>query len=247
MKLIILIGISCSGKSTYCKSLKNSIIISKDLEREKYFKTNINNYFERFNLKETEPLFNNHFNNLIKKIIKNEINSDKDIIIDSRGNMSFINFILDNFYGLNIIFKYFDISLEEAKNRALFRIQKSGNLDKQLTLYNNVKNYIKESYKYPPTYNLDEKNLTGKLIVITDINTLKRIKLESSDIIIITTTQLHNYLEKQYPHLKVINFNKSKENKHFFIDNILNWIVVNNIGKERYADDIHLSSKFKIV
>ena len=89
--------------------------------------------------------------------------------------------------------------------------------------------------------------LREKLIVITDVSTLKRLSLKSSDITIITTKKLHNYLEKQYPQFKIISFNKSEENKYSFMKSIIEWIVENKIGKERYADDINLSNHFQII
>jgi len=160
-EIIICIGISGSGKSTwttnFIKENSNYLRINRDSIRltlvgnlDGYYQRKDLNYIER-DVTRLEDEFYKHlslsgFNiiidntNLTEKYINRWINLSNCLKLDAR---------------INLKFKLFDISLEEAKLRVANReeyflptnMDKVEYIDKQYESYKQIKKFIEENYK----------------------------------------------------------------------------------------------------
>lgn len=157
MKVIFLIGVSGSGKSTFReKFLKDSpdyILINRDNIRKSLFgdKFNENNYYQSNILNKNEEIVTVIQN----KIIETGILFNKNLIIDNtnlkeRDIESIINLLPVN---CGILFGLFETGdIEINKERVLKRdfkeltqeekINKTKYIDKQYNQYKNIKNYL---------------------------------------------------------------------------------------------------------
>ncbi len=156
-KLIILCGISGSGKSTfatnYIKENPNILRINRDSIRLTLV-GDLNGYYQRKNLN----LIEREVTRLEEEMINHLGLSRWSIIIDNTNlKQSYIkNWItLNTIYiqNKNIIqFKLFDISLEDAQRRVARRenmqtFEDLGYMYKQYTQYQEIKKWLENNYK----------------------------------------------------------------------------------------------------
>lgn len=138
-KIIVLIGISGSGKSTYASKLmfenKNMIIVNRDKIRELLFgytEADIHYYYKRNDLNELEKEVTRYENIMIREALT----SGKTVIADSTNLDK--KFIQKYFYwNVPVEFVFFDCSLEEAIERDSKRTRQVGEekIRKQLGRY----------------------------------------------------------------------------------------------------------------
>lgn len=167
-KIIICVGISGSGKSTfstnYIKENNNTLRINRD-DIRKTLVGDLDGYYQRKDLNSIEDIVTDLEDDIFNTIIR----LDKNIIIDNTNlKQSYINRWLrltDEYYDLtsdytDVKFKLFDISLEEAKERVSFREFEEGfnetwsdnqkkleYIDKQYIQYQEIKKYLETNYK----------------------------------------------------------------------------------------------------
>lgn len=140
MKILILSGIPCSGKTTYAKKLQKLSgyqIISRDDIRMRLFgkryKQNSNGEF----------IVTREF----EKLLFNAALADKDTILDNTFcKERYINEVLERcgvFKNAQICIKFFDISLGVAYIRNVLRYLKTGKYIPRSVIKNMYKNYKK--------------------------------------------------------------------------------------------------------
>lgn len=159
---IICLGVSGSGKSTFSKQFQKEhpsyIRINRDDLRAALF--NMENYYN-------SPLFSDR-ESLINVVVYNiiDISSPKDdyIFDNTNLNITHLEKLLNQlrYENINFKFKFFDIELEEAKERVAKRenfvleddnleewwdYSKCKYIDNQFEQYKQVKKYILENYK----------------------------------------------------------------------------------------------------
>ncbi len=165
-KLIINVGISGSGKSTwttnYIKEHPNILRINRD-DIRKTLVGDLEGYYQRKDLKTIENSIT-----FIEDYLFGTISDDKyDVILDNTHlKQSYINRWIDKINSYykgdkeyNIQFKLFDISLEEAKERVCMREfdepicdtwdsnkEQLKYIDKQYKDYQDIKQYILLTY-----------------------------------------------------------------------------------------------------
>jgi predicted kinase len=162
--VIICVGISGSGKSTwttnFIKENPSYLRINRD-DIRKTLVGNLDDYYQIPDLKNIEKQINN-----LEEDIFNSLNwFDYNIIIDNTNlKQSYINRWIDYSQNTNysIKFKLFDISLEEAKRRVLDRDFNTiyvkdedisayhdgvQYIDKQYSDYQQIKQWISNNYK----------------------------------------------------------------------------------------------------
>lgn len=171
-ELIILIGISGSGKSTwteeYIKNNNNTIRINRDDIRKSLVK-NLNGYYQRIDFNQLESIVSGIIYNLFNALMKIE----KDIILDNTNlkKQYFENFITEAVNnGYNIKFKFFEVSLDASKRRVLNRdyntwcdddalindpeiVSKTDYINGQYEQYKQIKKYALEIYPHLIIYN----------------------------------------------------------------------------------------------
>lgn len=159
---IICLGVSGSGKSTFSKQFQKKhpsyIRINRDDLRAALF--NMENYYN-------SPLFSEReskINMMIYNIIDGGSPKDDYIFDNTNLNLSHLKKLLGQLTLENIEFKFkfFDIELEEAKERVAKRenfvleddnleewwdYSKCKYIDKQFEKYKEIKKYILENYK----------------------------------------------------------------------------------------------------
>jgi predicted kinase len=172
-KIIICVGISGSGKSTFTKGFiannSNYLRINRDSLRSSLI-GDLNGYYQRSNLQQIERIVNNLEDEIFNQALGREFN----IIVDNTNlKQDYINRWLNmvNFqnvtYGFEyeVNFKLFDVSLEEAKRRVLLRDYNSivapddlmyqiehelevvKYINKQFEDYQNIKKWIENNHK----------------------------------------------------------------------------------------------------
>jgi len=169
MELIINIGISGAGKSTwttqFIKENPNYLRINRD-DIRKTLVGNLDGYYQRKDLQTIETLINQIEESLFIKIINN---AQYNLIIDNTHlKMSYISRWFKLFKELEgyseIVFKFklFDIDLNEARGRMwirdelLYNTHEDGNvsncnqldyIDKQFEQYQQIKKHIETNFK----------------------------------------------------------------------------------------------------
>ena len=127
-QLIVLSGISGSGKSTWAneqvkKSKKETVVVSRDKLREclfSYSESNIDEYYAG-NVGYKEQQVTEYLTTLIRKAL----NSGCNVIVDNtHTQLRYLNFYRK--FGVPVSFKLFDISVDEAVKRQDNRIRKVG-------------------------------------------------------------------------------------------------------------------------
>jgi predicted kinase len=175
-ELLILVGISGSGKSTYSNSRMNDdcIRINRDSLRTSLF-ISLDEYYSKDSMYKKEL----EINSISNLILENSIFSFNTIIIDNTNlNLSYINNNIDwfskscdrNGFDYEIKFKFFDCNLDVAKRRVVERDFKNEEnkekrkelvkyIEKQHSIYTNVKRSIYELYK---------DDTTGKINILNN-------------------------------------------------------------------------------
>lgn len=150
--IIVLIGVSGSGKSTwstnYIRENPNTLRINRDSIRLGLVGS-LDGYYQRKDLNEIEGCVSYIESKMFKTILDNH----RNVIIDNTNLKKsyiqrWINESLD--YPHKIYFKLFDIvSVAECKKRVNVRdnIQNTMYIDKQFDQYQSIKKYIEETYK----------------------------------------------------------------------------------------------------
>ena len=153
-KLIILVGISGSGKSTfatnYIRENPNTLRINRD-DIRKTLVGSLDGYYQRKDFNLIEFTINTIENGIFSEIAHNKSN----IIIDNTNlKQSYINrwISLSEVYKYSVQFKLFDISLEEAQIRVAHRekmhsFEDLGYIDKQFEQYKQIKKYLETNHK----------------------------------------------------------------------------------------------------
>jgi len=124
-ELIILVGIPCSGKSTYTAKQQLSLLcqcissVSRDRIREKYGKNQYTKASEDFVTRK----FSDRVNNLLNRKAVCKI-----ILDNTHCKEKYIDEIINRYerIGVNIKIKFFDISLSKAHYRNVVRYFKTG-------------------------------------------------------------------------------------------------------------------------
>ena len=161
-EIIICIGISGSGKSTwttnFIKENSNYLRVNRD-DIRKTLVGNLDGYYQRADLNMIERNVTR-----IEEFITKDFSIDyRNIIIDNTNlKESYINrwIKFSEYYKYNLKFKLFHISLEEAKQRVYIRdIQQYEDsymninhknleyIEKQYQDYQNIKKFIEQNYK----------------------------------------------------------------------------------------------------
>lgn len=146
-KLIIFSGIPCSGKTTYGKYLltnKNTILVSRDILREKYFGPNY-----KFN-KSKEKFITEKFDDIMDSCIEN--NLIQYVILDNthckEKYLDNLITIYGQVFDIHIIF--FEVNLRKAYLRNIIRFVKTGKwipFGIIKNMYYNYSNINKNKYK----------------------------------------------------------------------------------------------------
>ncbi len=139
-KLIIFSGIPCSGKSTYGEYLmtnKNTILVSRDILREKYFGPNYKY------TKSNEKFISNKFDEIMDSCIENELINY--IILDNthckEKYLDNLITIYGQIFDIHIIF--FELTLKKAYLRNILRFIKTGKWIPFYVIKNMYHNYSK--------------------------------------------------------------------------------------------------------
>lgn len=158
MNLIILVGISGSGKSTfainYIKEHTNTLRINRD-DIRKTLVGNLEGYYQRKGHQHIENIVTEIETSIFTKLSYNE----KSIIIDNTNLtkkyidrwlelLTYNNYrIKANNYQLQ--FKFFDCELETAQFRVMNRDEtlETDYIKKQVLQYKEIKKYITENYE----------------------------------------------------------------------------------------------------
>lgn len=152
-KLIILVGISGSGKSTFSSTTvrhnpERYVIVNRDKIRELLFgytEETIFEYYLRSDLNKLEKQVTVYEDILIKQ----GLNTGKDVIVDATHLKA--NYIdRFKFFNIHTEINFFDIDLKEAIDRDSKRIRKVGEtvIKKQYDQYNHLKKtYIASGWK----------------------------------------------------------------------------------------------------
>src|SRR5574343_149784 len=113
-KLLILIGISGAGKSTFSQPLKDFTRINRDDIRKMTFQ--LDNYYSTPGIKEREKIVDKIEDNILEILLEEK----KNIVIDNTNlNIKYIAKYTEiaKKYNYNLELKFFDISLEDAQER----------------------------------------------------------------------------------------------------------------------------------
>lgn len=145
MKTIrILVGIPCSGKSTYSWTEytlpNNTYYISRDDIRDFY---NLHQY-----TKQSEQEVTNIFNERLNLYLNLEF-LDVMILDNTHCKEKYIDSIINTYRNYNIEVKFFDISLLKAHYRNIIRYFKTGKwipIKVMNNMYKNYKNINKQKY-----------------------------------------------------------------------------------------------------
>jgi len=146
-KLILLCGMSNSGKSTYCSSTIHSnpnthVRVNRDKIREmlfSYTEKDIYNYYHRTDIRSLEEMVTEVEN----KLIKHFLNFGKNVIVDATHlKAKYLNRF--HMFDCEKEILMFDISLEEAKERNSKRERRVDEaiLFKQYDDYQNIKIFL---------------------------------------------------------------------------------------------------------
>lgn len=171
-EVIIMVGISGSGKSTFCNSFlkenEHYLRINRDSIRKTFIGENLSDYYDKRSkqsLHDIENMVTYTENWMFNKIL----NKNYNVIIDNTNlKRNYIERWMDNISGyevsnymtLNFRFKFIELNLSMAKNRALYRdnvdllgldyektLKKYNYIDKQYEDFKNIKQYIETNYK----------------------------------------------------------------------------------------------------
>ena len=143
-KLIICVGVSNSGKSTFASTTvkhnpEKYVIVNRDKIRELlygYTEETISEYYLRDDLNKLEKQVTAYEDILIKQ----GLSIGKDVIVDATHlKAKYIDRF--KFFNVDTEIKYFDIDLKEAIDRDSKRIRKVGEdiIKRQYDQYNNLK------------------------------------------------------------------------------------------------------------
>lgn len=162
-KIIFLIGISGSGKSTFTKKYikeNDTIVINRDSLRKSIFGDNYlkNGYYDNPNINFNEELINK----LIETLLLSVSNSECNIIIDNTNlKISYINSIkeivnefFDNYTFEHILFETENIEIN--KKRILLRDGEDTDvsyIDKQYEQYKTIKDIFNKNYRFKTIIN----------------------------------------------------------------------------------------------
>ena len=162
-KIIVLSGVSGSGKSTRACELQklnpNSVIINRDKLREMFFgysEDNIKEYYKLPDLFSKESLITKYCD----KIIKQSLENNKTVIIDNTHvKLKYINEIKKKFGNYEISFELIDTPLEECFKRNSIRTRRVDEIIIK-EQFNNLKilKKIFDFKTYYPSY-LEESSL----------------------------------------------------------------------------------------
>ena len=147
-KLILLCGMSNSGKSTYCSSTIHTnpdtyVRVNRDKIREmlfSYTENEIHNYYHRGDIHILEGIVTNVEDILIESLLS----SGKNVIVDATHlKAKYLN-KFDKFTNCEKIIVTFDITLEKAKERNSKRERKVDEaiLIKQYENFQNIKTFL---------------------------------------------------------------------------------------------------------
>lgn len=146
-KLIIFSGVPCSGKSTYGNYLlgnKNTILLSRDILREKYF----GDHYKY--TKSNEKFISQKFDEIMDSCIEN--NLIKNVILDNthckEKYLDNLIMIYGKVFDIQIIF--FEVNIYKAHFRNVMRFIKTGKwipCSVLNTMYKNFNKINKNKYK----------------------------------------------------------------------------------------------------
>lgn len=163
-KLLILVGISGSGKSTYakqsCKKDNSFLRINRD-DIRKTLVGDLDNYYQRPDLNSIEREISQIETYMFLKIM----NLNKSVIIDNTNlTNKYINRWLElaKDFNLEIKFKFFDCNLLEAKNRVAIRDNYPLSLDENHITTCKYVDYIDKQFEQ---YNQIKKEYESKNII----------------------------------------------------------------------------------
>lgn len=153
-KLIICVGISGSGKSTwstnYIRENPNTLRINRD-DIRRTLVGSLDGYYQRKDLQSIERVVNNIEDEITDTLWSKESNI---IIDDTNLKQDYLNrwIIIFKSRSYLIQFKLFDISLEEAQIRVAHRekmhsFEDLGYIDKQFKQYKQIKKYLETNHK----------------------------------------------------------------------------------------------------
>lgn len=109
--IVILVGIPCSGKSTWARNFK--YVVSRDTIREYLFGKNYKQNFD------SEKLVTSNFNEMLDSYI--EYIKEPIILDNTHCKKAYIDEILKRYSKQNIKIKFFDVSLPKAYYRNIKR------------------------------------------------------------------------------------------------------------------------------
>ena len=141
-KIIILVGIPCSGKSTYCKTIPRhvgnyGVSLSRDSVRER---SHLFNQPYRFS-KQNEQKVTEEFNKKIDFWLSENTDFNVIVLDNTHVKEKYIDSIITEHLDCIIEVKFFDISLLKAHYRNIVRYFKTG---KQIPI--SVMNNMYKSY-----------------------------------------------------------------------------------------------------
>lgn len=175
-KITLMIGISCSGKSTKAKILaeqNNALIVSRDKLRELLFgytESNVNEYynFSPDHLFKKEKTITSYQNDIIFKTLK----EGKDVIVDNTNlKLKYIKEFIKAFHKYQIDFILNECSLDQAIQRDKLRIRQAGEdlIKKQhQDLHNLKKSFDFKSYE--PTKLVIKNDPSKRPCIVFDID-----------------------------------------------------------------------------
>jgi predicted kinase len=154
-EIIILVGISGSGKTTFASNFMKENLNYLRVNRDDIRKTlvgNLNGYYQRKDLNELEQLVTELEESMSDVLLCND-----NIIIDNtnlkqRYINKWIKYSQDTDIYHNLKFKLFDISLEESQRRvckreSLHNFEDLNYIEKQYNDYQEIKKWLISNYK----------------------------------------------------------------------------------------------------
>lgn len=241
-KIIITIGISNSGKSTWAhtqwdKNPLKTVIVNRDKIRELLFSYNedtISTYYKRVDFNKLEKLVTKYEDTLINEAL----NENKTVIIDAT-HLSGDYIKRHEYWNVPIELIWFDVSLNEAIKRNSNRNRKVdvNIIEKQYNKYNNLKNNF-SSYSFSPkTLNQDENlppcliyDIDGTIAKITDRSPYNWHRVKE-DLPISNVISTINWMSEKKPKIIICT---GRDGVALF--DTIEWLNNNNI----YWDEVHI-------
>lgn len=241
-KIIIMIGISGSGKSTKAKEIAketNALIISRDKLREMLFGYNeetIESYYQQSDLYLRENQITSFQNYLIERAL---IKGNDVIIDDTNLKLSFIKEFCEKFQEYDFEFKLIECPLEEAIQRDSQRTRKVGEeiIKKQFNNLNilkkifdfkkieKVKSQIVNDSSKPKAYIFD---IDGTLALKGDRSPYDYSKVMEDKLNVCVAESLKALKEQNF----AIIICSGREGTQECVDLTMRWLDVNGIDYE---------------